>query len=424
MSPEAAPRGVRLHVGFVGRRNAGKSSVLNALLGQQAALVSPTPGTTTDPVVRAAEFPGLGPVLFVDTAGLDDEGALGEQRVARTRRSIARLDIAVIVAEAAEFGAFEESLVLDLRRRGVPAVIALNKTDLAPVPASVNERVRQLAVPAVPIAALTGEGIEALREAIRCAAPRADLGPDSLLGDLVGPGDVVVLVVPIDKEAPKGRLILPQVQAIRDLLDADALALVVKERELRLALAKLAGPPKLVVTDSQAFLKVAADVPDSVAMTSFSILLARMKGDLATQVEGALAIDALRPGDGVLIAESCSHHPIAEDIGRVKIPRWLANYAGGALDIAHVQGHDFPDDLERFKLVVHCGACMTNRAEVQARIRECRSVGVPVTNYGIAIAKSLGILERALSPFPAAQEALRAAERRRAARPAESGGDS
>jgi len=260
----------------------------------------------------------------------------------------------------------------------------------------------------VTTSATTGKGILDLRQALLESVPPDFINNPSILGDLVPPGGLAVLVVPIDKEAPKGRLILPQVQAIRDLLDSDACCLVVKERELRHALERLKTPPDLVVTDSQAFLKVVADTPPEVPVTSFSILFSRFKGDLLTQVNGALAVDHLRTGDRILVSEACSHHPIGEDIGRVKIPRWLTQYVGGKLEFTHVQGHDFPDDLAGYKLVIHCGACMLNRREMLARILHCREANVPVSNYGLVIAYSLGIFERALEPFPAAREIYRA----------------
>jgi [FeFe] hydrogenase H-cluster maturation GTPase HydF len=258
----------------------------------------------------------------------------------------------------------------------------------------------------VETSALTGAGLLDLRQALLTQAPADFLDSRPIVADLVGPGELAVLVVPIDKEAPKGRLILPQVQVLRDLLDHDAFALVVKERELSAALDRLHMPPRLVITDSQAFLKVAADTPPQVALTSFSILFARLKGDLVAQVEGALAIERLRPGDRVLVAEACAHHPIGEDIGRVKIPRWLTQYVGGRLDFHNVQGHDFPEDLSSFSLIVHCGSCTLNRREVLSRILRARASGVPFTNYGLCIAYSLGIFSRALAPFPAAQEVL------------------
>jgi [FeFe] hydrogenase H-cluster maturation GTPase HydF len=407
---------VRLHIGLFGRRNVGKSSLVNALARQGVSIVSPEAGTTTDPVEKAMELQPIGPVVFIDTAGLDDEGALGALRVARTRQVLERTDLGVVVAEAGAWGPFEEELARELAARGVPALVAFTKCDLADPAPEHLARAAALGLRTVRTAAPAGRGIPELREALLAAAPDAIIDPPTILGDLVGPGELAVLVVPVDKEAPKGRLILPQVQAIRDLLDSDALCLVVKERELRTALARLAAPPRLVVTDSQAFLKVAADTPPGVPLTSFSILFSRFKGDLASQVEGALAVDDLAPGDRVLVAEACSHHPIGEDIGRVKIPRWLTQYVGGKLELEHVQGKDFPDDLSPYRLVVHCGACTVNRRAMLSRIERCRRAGVPVTNYGLVIAYSLGIFERALSPFPGALELFRARRAAGAAR--------
>jgi [FeFe] hydrogenase H-cluster maturation GTPase HydF len=399
---QASPRGSRLHIGIFGRRNAGKSSLLNAVTRQQVSIVSPQAGTTTDPVEKPMEIQPLGPVLFIDTAGVDDAGALGELRMDRTRQVFDRADIAAIVAEAGQWGAFENDLLAEFRRRGAPVVAVLNKVDLHPPEPLAIEGVQ-----VVHTDAAHGLGIGAFREALVGAAPPELLRDPAILGDLVGPGELAILVVPIDKEAPKGRLILPQVQAIRDLLDSDSLCMVVKERELRAALARLNAPPKLVVTDSQAFLKVAADTPRGVPMTSFSILFARLKGDLAAQVEGALAVGRLRSGDRVLIAEACSHHPITDDIGRVKIPRWIRQYTGAAIEFDHCQGHDMPADLSPYRLVVHCGACMWNRREMQTRIRRCREARVPISNYGLVIAYTLGIFERALEPFPAALDRYR-----------------
>ena len=405
------PKGFRLHIGIFGRRNVGKSSLLNAITRQQVSIVSEVAGTTTDPVEKPMELLPLGPVLFIDTAGIDDVGALGELRVKKTRQIFDRTDLGVIVAEAGQWGGFEEQILGELARRQTPVVVVFNKDDLgAPAPelvqrlaAGKNHIVRTIAPQAA--------GILDFRQALLDAAPADFINAPAILSDLVGPRELAVLVVPIDKEAPKGRLILPQVQAIRDLLDADAYCMVVKERELREALGRLNRPPKLVVTDSQAFLKVAADTPREVPLTSFSILFARFKGDLVTQAVSTLAIESLRPGDKVMIAESCSHHPIADDIGRVKIPRWLTQYVGGKLRFEVVQGHDFPEDLASYKLVIHCGACMTNRREMLSRILRCRQAGVPITNYGLTIAYSLGIFERALEVFPAALEAYRAAAR-------------
>lgn len=404
---QATPKGMRLHIGLFGRRNVGKSSLLNALTRQEVSIVSETAGTTTDPVEKPMELLPIGPVVFIDTAGIDDVGALGEQRVERTRRIFGRTDVGLIVAEANEWGEFEEGLLAEFTRRSVPAIVVFNKTDVAQPDPQVIARLDDQVAPYVRTVASRGEGLSELREALVRAAPEDFINAPSIIGDLVPPGELVVLVVPIDKEAPKGRLILPQVQTIRDLLDSDSFCMVVKERELKAALERLNRPPKLVVTDSQAFLKVVADTPRDVLLTSFSILFARFQGDLTEMVRGTLAIEGLAKGDTVLIAESCTHHPIGEDIGRVKIPRWLVQYTGCKLEFATVQGHDFPDDLSPYALVVHCGNCMGNRREMLSRILRCRQSGVPITNYGLTIAYSLGIFERALEPFPAALDVFR-----------------
>jgi len=407
-----APKGFRLHIGLFGRRNVGKSSLLNAITRQQVSIVSEQAGTTTDPVEKPMELLPLGPVLFIDTAGIDDVGALGELRVQRTRQVFDRTDLGVVVVEAGHWGEFEDAILAELQTRSTPVIVVFNKVDLAEPKTTVLERLAQMEVPIVRTTAMTGGGILDFRQALLDNAPDEFVNNPTILGDLVGPGELAVLVVPIDKEAPKGRLILPQVQSIRDLLDSDAYCMVVKERELRAALERLKRPPKLVVTDSQAFLKVAADTPRDVPLTSFSILFARFRGDLPAQVEGTLAIDSLKAGDRVLIAEACSHHPIAEDIGRVKIPRWLTQYVGGKLEFEHVQGHDFPEDLSPYRLVIHCGGCTTNRREMLSRILRCKRAGVPITNYGLAIAFSLGIFDRALEPFPTALEVCRNAQHR------------
>lgn len=410
---QSTPRSLRLHIGIFGRRNVGKSSLLNAVTRQQVSIVSATAGTTTDPVEKPMELLPLGPVLFVDTAGVDDEGALGELRVERTRAVLDRVDLGILVTEAGAWGAFEARLVAELARRAAPVIVAFNKADLGEPSADEVARAAAAAVPTqvatVVVSAATGAGIAEVREAILRLAPADFFDNRRLVADLVPPGELAVLVVPIDKEAPKGRLILPQVMAIRDLLDGESMALVVQERELRNALGRLSRPPALVVTDSQAFLKVAADVPRGVAMTSFSILMSRFQGDLTGQVRGTLGIERLKGGDRVLVAEACSHHPVGEDIGRVKIPRWLTQYVGARLEFSHVQGRDFPRDLTPYQLVVHCGNCMGNRREMLSRIHRCGEAGVPITNYGLTIAYSLGIFERALEPFPAALETLRAA---------------
>jgi len=398
-----APRNLRLHIGLFGRRNVGKSSLLNALTRQQVSIVSAQPGTTTDPVEKPMELLPLGPVLFVDTAGLDDGGTLGEARSGRSRAVLDRVDLAILVAERGQWGAFEAELYAELKARNIPTVVALNKSDLR-----FSKALPDLDCAVVPVSALSGHGIDSLREALLCAAPEGHFDSRHLLADLVPPGEVAVLVMPIDSSAPKGRLILPQVMAVRDVLDGAGLALVVQARELSRALFALKRLPALVVTDSQAFQSVAMDVPDSVPMTSFSILMSRFQGDLAAQVRGTLAIEDLKEGDRVLVAEGCTHHPTGEDIGRVKLPRWLNEKVGAPLQFDTVQGREFPADLSPYQLVVHCGNCMGNRREMLSRIHRCESAGVPITNYGLAIAHSLGILPRALHPFPEVQDALHA----------------
>jgi [FeFe] hydrogenase H-cluster maturation GTPase HydF len=409
------PKGFRLHIGLFGRRNVGKSSLLNAMTRQNVSIVSDVAGTTTDPVEKPMELLPVGPVLFIDTAGIDDVGALGEMRVTRTRQVFDRTDIGVIIVAAGDWGDFEEAILQELRSREIPAIVVFNKSDLGEPDGELVRRLKRLKVRRVSTVAPEGEGILDLREALIKNAPEEFINAPTIIGDLIPPGELVVLVVPIDLEAPKGRLILPQVQSIRDVLDNDSYCMMVKERELRDALDRLARPPALVVTDSQAFLKVAGDTPPEVPMTSFSILFARYKGDLSAFVRGALAIEDLRPGAHILVAEACSHHPIGEDIGRVKIPRWLRQYVGGTLEFSHVQGHDFPEDLEPYDLVVHCGACMWNRREMLSRILRCRQAGVPIANYGMTIAYSLGIFERALQPFPAALDVYRQAQQAHAA---------
>jgi len=407
---QSTPKGFRLHIGIFGRRNVGKSSLLNAITRQQVSIVSEFAGTTTDPVEKPMELLPVGPVLFIDTAGIDDVGALGALRVEKTRQVFERTDLAVLVAQAGQWEAFEEGILAEVVQRGIPLIVVFNKMDIGRPDQKIVDELRNRKIPVVHTEALSGQGILDFRQAILDSVPDEFVNNPAILGDLVGPDEMAVLVVPIDKEAPKGRLILPQVQSIRDLLDSDAYCLVVKERELRSALQRLNRPPKLVVTDSQAFLKVAADTPREVPLTSFSILFARFRGDLLSQVLGTMAVETLKTGDKVLIAEACSHHPIGEDIGRVKIPRWLSQYVGGKLEFEHVQGHDFPRDIRQYKLIIHCGACVANRREMLNRILRCRQEGVPITNYGLVIAYSLGIFDRALEPFPAALEVYRNAK--------------
>lgn len=409
---KTTPRGNRLHIALLGRRNAGKSSLLNALTRQDVSIVSPVAGTTTDPVEKPMELLPIGPVVFIDTAGIDDRGDLGELRVRKTRSVLDRTDVALVICAAGEWGTFERMIVEELKGRGTPHVVVFNKSDQGLPDPHVRDELDREGIRWVETVATEGRGILDLREALIRTTPQGFLDAPTLAGDLVPAGDMAVLVVPIDMEAPKGRLILPQVQTIRDLLDQDAYCMVVKERELRDALARLNRPPALVVTDSQAFLRVAADTPREVKLTSFSILFARHKGDLVEFVRGAMALDALSAESRVLVCEACSHHPIGDDIGRVKIPRWMRQYVGGELEFHHYQGHDFPDDLNGYDLVVHCGACVQNRREMLSRILRCRQAGIPITNYGLAIAYSLGIFDRALEPFPAAAAAYEQWKRR------------
>jgi [FeFe] hydrogenase H-cluster maturation GTPase HydF len=393
---DRALRGDRLHIAIFGRRNAGKSSLINALTGQPVAIVSEVPGTTTDPVFKSIEFQPIGPVVFIDTAGIDDlaEG-LGAERVKKAAAILEKSDVALLVVDgsAVDF-ACEDELLERFRSRSIPVIVVANKIDLLGEAGNAWFKDK----PCVRVSALNGQGMEELRRRILEIAPTQWEPP--FLRDLVRSGDVVVLVVPIDSGAPKGRLIMPQVKALRDALDAGAMPFSCRESELQAALNSLKGKPALVVTDSQAFTPVARVVPDEVLLTSFSILSARQKGDLPALVEGVLAVPSLRPGDRVLIAESCSHHPLQDDIGRVKLPRWLNEYAGGGLRIDTVPGSSYPEDLSSYKLVVHCGACTLNRREMLRRQELPARAGVAMTNYGVLISFLKNVFPRALRPFP------------------------
>ncbi|MGI5921871.1 MAG: [FeFe] hydrogenase H-cluster maturation GTPase HydF [Syntrophomonadaceae bacterium] len=403
----ATPRGNRLHIALLGRRNAGKSSLINALTNQDIAVVSSIPGTTTDPVYKAMEILPLGPVTIIDTAGIDDEGELGQLRVRKSLDILNKADLVLLVIDAVDgVTSFEKDIVRRCQEKNLPVSIVLNKSDLQPVSSAQLEQVKeQLGVMPVVTSALTGSGIAELKIAMINSAP-SRWDEQTIVGDLLHPGDVAVLVVPIDMAAPKGRLILPQVQTIRDILDHDAMAYVTKEHELEECLLTLSKKPRIVITDSQAFLKADAATPPDVLLTSFSILFARYKGDLETLVAGARAIENLQAGDKVLIAEACTHHRMEDDIGTVKIPRWLRQTVGGELNFEWCSGNRFPDDLSAFKLVVHCGGCMINRREMLSRIAQVQAAGVPIVNYGVCIAYVMGILKRALSPFPLLQERL------------------
>lgn len=405
-----APKGLRLHIGIFGRRNAGKSSLLNALAKQQVAIVSDTPGTTTDPVEKTMEMAPFGPVVLIDTAGIDDEGTLGSMRRERSEKMLERTDIALLVMETWGWSEHEEALVARFRERKIPFVVVSTKSDMKSADFAQNGELAE-GLEVIEISSLTGAGLDRLRSEIARLAPEHAVIQPQLLADLVPAGGLVVLVVPIDLGAPKGRLILPQVQAIRDLLDGNALCMIVKESELAAALTRLATAPDLVVCDSQVVQRVAADTPRDIPLTTFSILMARYKGDLVSLARGAAVIETLQPGDRVLVAEACSHHPMADDIGRVKLPRWLRQYAGGELCIDVAAGKDFPDNIGSYKLIVHCGGCVMTRGHMLGRIHLATVASVPMTNYGLAISLTQGVLERALEPFPEALRAFRSVPR-------------
>lgn len=411
---QTTPKSLRLQIALMGRTNVGKSTLLNLVADQDVAITSPEPGTTTDVVEKPMEFQPLGPVVFLDTAGIDDRTVLARQRIARTRGVFDRADVIVLLCEADRFGDPESEILQSAAERHVPVIVLVTKSDLCAPSVEFIDGLRTRSSRVLIGSGQDREGREKLMAELRAAlvdaCPDSFLRPPPLLGDLLRPGGLVILVVPIDLQAPKGRLILPQVQAIRDALDSDAAALVVKERELAHRLSLLRDRPDLVICDSQVVLKMVADTPPEVPCTTFSILFARMKGDLRRMAVGAAAIDRLRDGDRVLIAESCTHHALEDDIGRVKIPRWLLQYSGADLRVEHCAGRDFPADLERFRLIVQCGGCMQNRREVLARIERAGKAGVPITNYGLCIAQTQGVLRRVLSPFPAALEACLDAE--------------
>lgn len=408
MGMNNTPRGNRLHIALFGRRNAGKSSLINALTHQQVAIVSEIAGTTTDPVYKSMEILPLGPVVMIDTAGLDDVGALGQIRIQKSLEVLAKTDLALLVMDAQTgAGQLEEEVVRLCRKKDIPVVGIINKIDTLPVDSSRQEVIKQqLQLESlVMVSALHKTGISDLKISMVKTAP-AHFDNQTIVGDLISPGDTAVLVTPIDLAAPKGRLILPQVQVIRDILDCDAMAYVVKERELKECIANMRKKPRIVITDSQAFLKADADTPPDILLTSFSILFARYKGNLEVLVEGAKTLLALKPGDKVLMSEGCTHHRVEDDIGRVKLPRWIRQFVGGEMDFEWSSGMTFPADLSQYKLVVHCGACMLNRREMLARIVEAQEKGVAIVNYGVAIAALQGILPRALSPFPLLAEML------------------
>ena len=391
MSLNNTPSGERIHIGFFGRRNAGKSSLVNAVTGQELSVVSDVKGTTTDPVYKAMELLPLGAVEIIDTPGYDDKGMLGELRVKKTRQILAKTDIAVLVADiSAEIGDCENELIGLFKEREIPYIIAYNKGDLSDREINSDNEIT--------VSAKDKRNIYQLKEKIAALAEKTD-NDRRIIGDLLSAGDVVVLVTPIDESAPKGRMILPQVQTLRDILDADAIAVFSKPEQLADTLEKLSALPKMVVTDSQVFGRVNEIVPESVTLTSFSILMARYKGFFETAVRGAAAIDSLSDGAKILISEGCTHHRQCGDIGSVKLPNMLKKYTGKNFEIALTSGRDFPEDLTEYSLVIHCGGCMLNEKEMTYRRRLAEMQGVPFTNYGTALAKFSGILERSIAPI-------------------------
>ena len=396
------PMSERTHIGFFGKRNAGKSSVMNAVTGQELAVVSDVKGTTTDPVYKSMELLPLGPVVMMDTPGIDDEGELGSMRVRKSYQVLNKTDAAVLVIDGTVGASAEDETLLErIRKKNIPFIVVINKKELADTATEevVKRRLTlddgQLAL----VSAATGEGIHELKERIASIA-RVEEPEKYLVRDLLEPSDIAVLVVPIDSAAPKGRLILPQQQTIRDILEADAVSVVVKENGVKNALGQLNKKPKMVITDSQVFAQVAADTPEYIQLTSFSILMARYKGNLEQAVRGVTALDGLEDGDMVLISEGCTHHRQCDDIGTVKIPRWIREYTGKDVQIVTSSGTEFPDDLKKYKLIIHCGGCMLNEREMKYRLSCAADQGVPMTNYGIMIAYVKGILKRSVQIFP------------------------
>ncbi|QVK20601.1 [FeFe] hydrogenase H-cluster maturation GTPase HydF [Mycoplasmatota bacterium] len=388
------PRSNRFHIAIFGKRNSGKSSLINALTNQDIAIVSDVLGTTADPVFKTIEILPLGPCVLIDTAGLDDVGILGELRVSKSLSVLNKADIAIIVVDASTgIDRFDEEIIRKVKDKGLPGIIVAHKTDLA------NEiRVHSVDFKVVNVSSKTKEGIEKLKKELGKIAATED--KFEIVGDLIDPSDVVVLVTPIDSAAPKGRIILPQQQVLRDILDSDGIGLVTKEFELEKTLESLKNKPKMVITDSQAFGMVSKIVPEDIPLTSFSILFARHKGDLEELVRGAKSIDSLKDDDKVLIAEGCTHHRQADDIGTVKIPRWLTKSTGKSIIFDYYSGHGFPENIKDYQLIVHCGACMLNRKEVLHRINQAKEKEIPIVNYGVLIAYVHGIFERALDLFP------------------------
>ena len=406
---DKTPKSLRLHVGLFGRTNVGKSTFLNLVAGQDVAIVSPQAGTTTDPVEKTMELLPIGPVVFTDTGGVDDASALGDQRRKKTYAALRRVDVAVLLVEPDAWTEHEDRLAEELKAAGRPWMIVVGKTDLRKPSAAFRARCRGRASFVIESTASLGDReriVGDFKSALGRLVPESALRVPDLFGGAVPPGGVALLIVPVDMEAPKGRLILPQAQAVRAALDLGAIAVVAKETEYLAALARLSVPPDLVVCDSQVVDRMVAETPPAIRCTTFSILLARMKGDLPAMVKAARVIDDLRDGDRILIGEACSHHALEDDIGRKKIPRWLREKTGRTLDIDVVAGRDWPADLEKYRLAIHCGGCMITRREMLHRLQTAGSRGVPITNYGVAISHLKGVLARVLEPFPDALAAL------------------
>lgn len=399
------PKGLRLHFGLFGKRNAGKSSLINALANQNISIVSSVAGTTTDPVEKAFELSPIGPVVFMDTAGIDDVGDLGLARVQKSLSVLEWMDIAIVVCEAGTWGEHEENILKKTKANGTPTIIVFNKTDLHKIEPEQLQSLRSRGYRVIETSAVNREGIASLRDAIIQTVLEKTEPDRPLMGELAKAGDTVLLVTPIDTGAPKGRLILPQVQAIRELLDAGAKCIVIKEDRITETLNELKEPPQLVVTDSQVVLRVVKEVPELIPVTTFSIQMAYSKSDLLEMAIGAAALTKIKSGDKVLIAETCSHHPLKDDIGRVKIPNWLKKTFGD-LDIEITVGKDFPMDLTPYKVIIQCGGCIVTRRHMLARLRQAKSQGVPMTNYGVTISYLQGVLPRVLACHPDAKAAF------------------
>ena len=410
MGMNETPSADRVHIGFFGRRNAGKSSIVNKVTGQELAVVSDVKGTTTDPVSKAMELLPMGPVVIIDTPGIDDEGYLGELRVLKAKQVLNRVDVAVLIVDATvEKTSVDEELIRIFKEKEIPYLVVYNKADLLKTKDgnkfSSENKLNQNAEQSIYASAVTGQNIYELKERIASLAVTDELKL-RLVGDLLEPSDFAILVVPIDKAAPKGRLILPQQQTIRDVLEAGAAAIVIKEDELSNTLETLGKKPKLVITDSQVFAKVSKETPEDIWLTSFSILFARFKGNLKAAAAGAAAIDRLKDGDKILISEGCTHHRQCDDIGTVKLPRWIRNYTGKDLEFEYSSGREFPENVTKYSLIVHCGGCMLNEREMRYRQKCALDQEIPITNYGIAIAYMQGILKRCVEMFPDVRKEL------------------